>query len=109
MAQNSAMTFSEAARLALYTRPEEVLGHENADTLMMSLPSYGAENLATKTDIDRLDNRFDRLEDRFDRLEDRLDRQGERMENHFRTYTVTTVGAMTGLTAIFAVVVSLLS
>ena len=96
------MTFSEPARLALYTRLEEVLRHENANTLMMNLPSSGVENLATKSDINR-------LEDRFDRFEDRFDRQGERLQNHLRTYTVTMVGAMTGLTAIFAVVVSLLN
>jgi hypothetical protein len=41
------------------------------------------------------------LEHRFDRLESKLDQQ-------IRTYTVTTVGAMTGLTAIFGVIVSTL-
>lgn len=96
------MTSSESARLTLYARLEEVLGPDNAETLMMSLPTQGANSLATKADISRLEVRFDRLEDRFDR-------QGERFDQHLRTYMVATVGAMTGLTGIFAVVVSLVN
>ena len=95
------MTSSEAARHALYAELEQVLGPEHADTLMTSLPMKPADQLATKTDIDRLEDRFDRLEDRFDRLEDRFDQA-------IRTFTVTTVGAMTALTGIFAVVVTVL-
>ena len=88
------MTSSEAARHALYAELEQVLGPEHADTLMTSLPMKPADQLATKTDIDRLEDRFDRLEDRFDQA--------------IRTFTVTTVGAMTALTGIFAVVVTVL-
>lgn len=90
-----AMTSRESARHSLYARLEELLGHENADTLMTSLPTQGTQNLATRLDIDR-------IEGRLDRLESKLDQQ-------IRTYTVTTVGAMTGLTAIFGVIVSLLA
>jgi len=89
------MTSRESARHSLYARLEELLGHENADTLMTSLPTQGPQDLATRLDIDR-------LEGRLDRLESKLDQQ-------IRTYTVTTVGAMTGLTAIFGVIVSLLA
>jgi hypothetical protein len=88
------VTSSEAARHALYAELEQVLGPEHADTLMTSLPMKPADQLATKTDIDRLEDRFDRLEDRFDQA--------------IRTFTVTTVGAMTALTGIFAVVVTVL-
>ncbi len=61
---------------------------------MTSLPTHPADQLATKTDIDRLEDWFDRLEGRIDQA--------------IRTFTVTTVGAMTGLTGIFALVVTML-
>ena len=50
------MVTSEAARHALYAELEQVLGTEHADTLMTSLPMEQAGQLATKTDIDRLDD-----------------------------------------------------
>jgi hypothetical protein len=74
---------------------------------------------ATKADVDRLEARFDVLEIRFDRLENKFDTfateiRGEVREMHrlihdqFRNYTITMVGAMTALTAIFGVVVGIL-
>ncbi len=41
---------------------------------MSHLPAHEITELATKDDIDRLEDRFDRLEGRFDRLEARVDR-----------------------------------
>jgi hypothetical protein len=55
---------------------------------------YDSQHLATRIDIERLERRLDRLESKLDQ--------------QIRTYTVTTVGAMTGLTAIFGVIVSTL-
>lgn len=95
------MTSAESARHSLYPRLEELLVHENADTLMTSLPHHDSDHLATRDDVALVDRRIERLELRFDRLESKLDQQ-------IRTYTVTTVGAMTGLTAIFGVIVSVL-
>ncbi len=121
------MVVSEASRHALYAELEHLLGTELADTLMTSLPMEQADQLATKTDVDRLETRFDRLEDQFDRLEARFDRleekfdtfaveiRGEIREMHtllhdqFRNYAITMVGAMTALTAIFGVIVGVLS
>jgi hypothetical protein len=91
----------ESARHSLYVRLEELLGHENADTLMTSLPHHDSGHLATKGDVALIDGRTERLELRFDGLETKLNQQ-------IRTYTVTTVGAMTALTAIFGVIVSTL-
>ena len=96
-----------------------MLGAEHADTLMMSLQMAQSDQIATKTDVDRLEARFDVLEDRFSRLEDRFDAfaveiRGEVREMHvlthqqFRNYTITMVSAMTALTAIFAVVVGII-
>ena len=110
---------SEASRHALYAELKQVLGTKHADTLMTSLPMEQTDQPATKTDLSRLEVRFDHLETRFDRLEVKFDAfaveiRGEIREMHtllhdqFRNYTITMVGAMTALTAIFAVIVGIL-
>ena len=99
---------TEAARHALYARLEEVIGDDHAGTLMEYLPMEHSGRLATKDDIVRLEDRFDRLEDRFDRLEDRFDRMHELMHGQLKTYSVVVASSMTGLTAIFAVVVGII-
>lgn len=113
------MVTSEAARHALYAELEQLLGAEHADTLMTSLPMESTDQQATKADVDRLEARFDVLETRFDRLEDKFDafaaeirrevrEMHKLMHDQFRNYTITMVGAMTALTAIFGVVVGIL-
>jgi hypothetical protein len=107
---------SEASRHALYAELEQLLGTEHADTLMTSLPMEQADYLATKTDIRGLEDRFDRFETRFEQKFDAFSAEirGEVREMHklmhaqFRNYTITMVGAMTALTAIFGVVVGIL-
>ena len=49
-----------------------MLGDKHAETLMASLPKYPPTEVATKTDLARIESRFHRFEDRFDRFEDRL-------------------------------------
>lgn len=93
---------SESARHALYARLEEVLGGEHARTLMASLPTYPLTEVATKSDVAR-------LEERMERLEERMDRFGERLDELNRTLITATVGAMTALTAIFSLVVTVFS
>jgi polyhydroxyalkanoate synthesis regulator phasin len=82
---------------------------------MTYLPQDRNDEAATKSDvaavrdaIHQLGDRFDRLEDRSDRLEDRFDRLEVTMRDQLKTYTLTTVGSMTALTAIFALVVGLI-
>jgi hypothetical protein len=48
------MAVSEESRHRLYTRLEEVLGAEEAETLMEHLPPVGWADVATKRDIDAL-------------------------------------------------------
>ena len=67
------MAVSEARRRDLYNALDELLGTEEADTLMAYLPAYETIDVATKDDIRRLEDRLDHLEQRFDRLEERLD------------------------------------
>lgn len=88
----------------MYARLEDVLGKDHADELMSALPPIEAAQLATKDDLAalRADLKSDiaRLERRFDRLEDRLDAMQ-------RTFVTALVGGMTGLTAIFSLIVVL--
>ncbi len=150
---------------ALYARLEEVLGHEHADTLMTYLPPEPGAQVATRSDIAVLDQRFDRLEEllglRFDAIDERslgqrsLDQRFEQIDQRFeqidqrfeqidqrfeqidgrlgrmdrrfettddrmyglqdvirdqlRTYTVTMIGGMTALTAIFAALLAFIA
>jgi len=56
------MASNDAARHALYSRLQEVLGPDHADELMIHLPRDQHDEVATKSDIALLDGRFDRLE-----------------------------------------------
>ncbi|MGC2241296.1 MAG: hypothetical protein WA726_10695 [Acidimicrobiia bacterium] len=121
------MSSVEPARHALYSRLEDVLGPEHADTLMTFLPEHQSEQIATRGDLgeltasldvrfdrieerfDRIEERFDRMEERFDRMEARMDRMEDRMDRMQRFYVGATVGSMTALTAIFSFVVSILN
>ncbi len=87
---------------------------------MTYLPPQPGAELATKADIielgERMDRRFEHVDARFAQMErqfERVDHRFEQMENRFhavrddlrdqlKTYTLTTVGAMTALTAIYA-------
>ena len=110
------MPASEPARHALYSELQRVLGADHADTLMTYLPRHRSDEVATKADIAVLEGRFDRLEDRFDRFEDRFDRLEERFVGlhtlvleQQRFFVGVSLGTMTGLTAVFAVVVSIIT
>ena len=48
------MAITEEARHRLYQRLEEVLGPEQASTLMEHLPPVGWADVATKRDLDQL-------------------------------------------------------
>jgi hypothetical protein len=75
------MSIDEQARRELHDRLEEALGPAPAGTLMASLPPQGWADLATKGDLERLEERFtlrldamdERLTARFDALEERFD------------------------------------
>lgn len=85
----------EAARHALYSRLEEILGKNHAETLMTHLPQHANDDVATKGDIASLEARFDRLEDRLDR--------------HQRFFVATTFGTLTAMTAILSFVVTVIT
>src|SRR5687768_1491275 len=63
------MVLDERSRHELYLRLEEVLGREAATTLMEHLPPVGWADVATKRDLDALEQRLDL---RFEALEHKL-------------------------------------
>jgi hypothetical protein len=76
-----------------------------------------SHEFVTKADLHGLEGRFDGLEGRFDRMEDRFDRLYERiddrlegmhtlMHTQFRNYSVVAASFMTGLTAVFGVMLA---
>ena len=83
------MPISEARRLDLYNAFSESFGAERADTLMALLPTHEIGELATHSDIDRLDGRIDRLEARMDAGFTAVNRRLDRL---FLTLGVTLVG-----------------
>lgn len=76
------MSITNARRHDLHTGLEEALGPERAETLMDYLPPVGWADVATKRDLDnveeRLGARIDGLESRIDSFEERV---GLRLDN----------------------------
>jgi len=89
------MAISEETRHRLYGRLEEVLGPEEATTLMEHLPPVGWADVATKRDLDVLEERIDSLGERLSHdmgsLESRLD---GRLDRELRLQTWRIVTAM---------------
>jgi polyhydroxyalkanoate synthesis regulator phasin len=81
------MGMDERARYRMQRRIAEVIDEETAVTLMAHLPPGGWTEVATRSDIARLEERMDRLEERMDRLE-------ERMGSSLRIHIGTTIGAV---------------
>ena len=84
---------SEPERLSLYNRLGEVLGPEHADYMMQHLSPEPGDQLATKSDIARLEGRVDEL--------------AKSVRDYQRTYLMAIVGAMTAQTAIIGLIVGL--
>ena len=107
------MASNENDRYRLHQHLEEVLGRDDANTLMEHLPPTGWANVATKDDVEHLrvstthhldqlraqmvhefelrDVRFERIEQRFDSF--RLQMKAD-MERAFRMQTFAIVGLM---------------
>ena len=79
------MALDERARHELFLRLEQALGPESAETLMELLPPVGWADVATKRDLDALEQRMDL---RFEALENKL-------LAAFRGELLSTVGTQT--------------
>jgi hypothetical protein len=82
------MVLDERARHEPFLRLEEVLGPESAETLMEMMPPVGWADVATKRDLDALEERmnlrFELMDQRFGTLDQRfgmLDQRFEATEN----------------------------
>ncbi len=67
------MSTAEQDRHDLHARLEDLIGRDEAATLMSYLPPVGWADVATKHDLVALERRFDGLDHRMDRFESRLD------------------------------------
>src|SRR5687767_14090979 len=93
------MAIDERARHELHRKLEEVLGANEAATLMSHLPPVGWADVATKHDLalleERMNLRFESMEDRIDgklaRLEGRLI---DRMAKQSRATVMAILGSV---------------
>jgi hypothetical protein len=71
------MAIDERARHELHRKLEQVLGADEAATLMSHLPPVGWADVATKHDLaqleERMNLRFESIDRRFDSMEERFD------------------------------------
>jgi hypothetical protein len=84
------MVLDERARHELFLRLEAALVPESAETLMEMLPPVGWADVATKRDLDALEDRmnlrFELLDQRFEMVDQRfemIDQRFEAMEQRF--------------------------
>ncbi|MDP9405741.1 MAG: hypothetical protein M3O86_03945 [Actinomycetota bacterium] len=96
------MAVDERARFELYERLEGALGTEAATTLLDHLPPVGWADVATKRDLDQLEQRTDaRFEALESRIDDRIEACEQRLLAAFRGELVAAVVGQTR-TTIFA-------
>jgi hypothetical protein len=95
------MAIDERARHRLHRKLEEILGSEEAGTLMSHLPPLGWGDLATKADVDRLAADVQGLDHRMkadlQSLEYRLTGAMERMARRLVMWTSSMVLAAAAL------------
>ena len=97
------MALDERARHELFLRLEEVLGPESAETLMEMMPPVGWADVATKRDLDALEQRIGlrfeamdyRFEGMFEGMEHRLEGMEHKLLAAFRGELLTAVTAQT--------------
>jgi hypothetical protein len=81
------MVLDERARHELFLRLERVLGPESAETLMEMMPPVGWADVATKRDLDaleqRMDLRFELVDQRFDAVDQRFESLEQRLDQRF--------------------------
>jgi hypothetical protein len=95
------MAISEEARHRLYVRLEELLGPEEATTMMEHLPPVGWADVATKRDVEHLEALL-RLE--FQAVESRVEAKiSSSLTMQTRTIIVSNASMLAGLAALAAI------
>jgi hypothetical protein len=91
---------------------QELIAPVRADLALLTARFDGLEGRFDGLEgrLDGIEVRFDRMEDRFDRLyeriDDRLEGMHTLMHTQFRNYSVVAASFMTGLTAVFGVMLA---
>jgi hypothetical protein len=101
------MATHERSRHQMYLKLEEVLGSEEADTLMNHLPPTGWADVARKSDLDQLavatkrdlENLGLRLESKMESMESRFE---AKLEAGLRSQLITTLTIMSSLFVVLA-------
>jgi hypothetical protein len=88
------VAITEQARHRMYKHLEELMGAEDAGTLMEHLPPVGWADVATKRDIEMLELKMDNLELRFE----------AKLANALRSQTFTMLGGFAVLNTLLLVV-----
>jgi hypothetical protein len=95
------MVLDERARHELFRRLEEVLGPWPAETLMEMMPPVGWADVATKRDLDALEERvglrFEVVDQRFLALGQRFETFEHKLVAGFRAELLAVVGTQTQL------------
>ncbi len=77
------MALDERARHELFRRLEQVLGPEPAESLMEMMPPVGWADVATKRDLDALEQRIDLRFEAMDHKFEAMDHKFEAMDHKF--------------------------
>ncbi|CAN5688083.1 hypothetical protein BH20ACT1_BH20ACT1_08770 [soil metagenome] len=81
------MPVDERSRHQLFNHLDDVLGPEDAATLIEHLPPVGWADVATKRDLDalelRIDQRFVSVDHRFDQIDQRFDQMDQSIDERF--------------------------
>jgi hypothetical protein len=95
------MVLDERARHELFLRLEEVLGPESAETLMEMMPPVGWADVATKRDLDALEERmnlrFELVDRRFEMLDQRFEASENKLLAAFRGELLAAVTAQSNV------------
>ena len=100
------MSISEAQRFTMHTELRRVLGEEVADTMMEYMPPVGWSDVARKSDIDRLDQRFSHVDQRFEAIDKRfeqIDQRFDQIDKRFEQVDKRFAGLVAGLWALGAI------
>jgi hypothetical protein len=93
------MALDERARHELFLRLEQVLGPEPAESLMEMMPPVGWADVATKRDLDaleqRIDLRFEAMDHKFEAMNHQLEATKHELVALFRGELLTAVSAQT--------------
>jgi hypothetical protein len=96
------MVLDERARHELFLRLEELLGPERAATLMEMMPPVGWADVATKRDLDALEERmgyrFELVDRRFEALDQRFEASEHKLMAAFRGEMLAQTNAITSQT-----------